>query len=710
MSPSTPPRPTPPVARRQPYSFVHLGRTFDDPFAWLQERDNPEVIAWLEEENQYARSHLDPLRPLHERLYGEMLARVQEDDESVPVRSGGWEYFTRTEKGKEYRRLFRRAAPTPGQPHPEEQLLLDENELAAGLAYCRILRAMPSPDHRRLAWLVDTTGAWVFELWIKDLTTGAMVAGPIANCAYSTAWAAQGESFFFTRFDGAHRSAEVLRLDLAGGEPVVVYTEEDEAFHVDIECTRSGGYIVATSSSATTSEVAVLPAARPQEPFRVIEPRHHWREYDVEHMPTSAAPAADDGHFLIRANDGGPNFRLLRAPVESPGRDHWEELLPHRPDTLLEEVHPFRTFIALTERSGGLQQLRLLDADGREQGLIPFPEELYTMSLGETQLRSGFNQNPDFDSPTLRLFYSSLVTPYSTIEYEVAAGQWQVRKVLQVPGYDPARYESHRLAAHSHDGAQVPLSIVHRRDLPMDGERPVLLCGYGAYGYSYDVDFDSTLIPLLDRGFVVAIAHVRGGSELGRDWYESGRLLHKANTFHDFIACAEALVARGVTRPGRIAATGGSAGGLLMGVVTNWRPDLWGAVVADVPFMNVITSMLMPELPLTVIEWEQWGNPAIGAQFDAMLAYSPYENLCVQGYPPLFVKAGLNDLQVPYWDPAKYVARLRTLSTGEAPLILRTNMGAGHSGASGRYARLSELAEEYAFIVAMLDAPTEPLP
>lgn len=701
--------PHPPAAPQRPFSFEHLGRRFDDPFAWLEDRSDPAVLPWLEAENAWTDAQLAAQQPLRDALYTEMLAHVAEDDESAPVAHGPWAYFARSSKGDAYRRLYRRALPSAAQPTPADELLLDENELAQGLQYCRILRALPSPDHTRLAWLVDTTGAWVFELWVRDLATGRTLAGPIPNAGYSMAWSSDGSAIFCTRFDHAHRAAEVLRVDLdahAAPAPVTIYSEADEAFHLDVDGTRSGGYVVITAVSTTTSEVHVLRADAPRDPLTLIAPRTHLHEYDVEHMP--APGGITGGHFLIRTNDAGPNFRLVRAPVEKPGQAHWQEVVPERADTLLERVHPFRSFIALVERSGGLTRVRLLNADGSPRRVLAFPEAVYTVSLGETQLPSGFDQNPDFESSTLRVFYSSLVTPYSTLEVDAGRGAMQVRKELRAGDYDPAQYETRRLMAPSHDGVRVPISLVQRRDTPRDGNRPVLLYGYGAYGYSTEPAFNSRWISLLERGFVVALAHVRGGSELGRAWYEGGRLLQKANTFHDFIACAEALIAEGYTQAGRIAAMGGSAGGLLMGVVTNWRPELWGAVVARVPFTNVISAMRKPELPLTVIEWEQWGDPAIPEQFNAMLAYSPYENIRPQRYPPLLVKSGLNDLQVPYWDPAKYVARLRNTPTGDAPILLRMHMGAGHSGASDRYAKLAEDAEMFAFVIDHLTDEPEP--
>ncbi len=690
----------PPAAPQRPHSFEHEGRRFEDPFAWLEDRSDPAVLPWLEAENAWADAQLASLQPLRDELYAEMLAHLAQDDESTPVQHGPWTYFARTRTGDAYRRFYRRALPTSAQLNQTDELLLDENELAQGLKYCRVLRVLPSPDHTRLAWLVDTTGAWVFELWVRDMTTGRMLAGPIANSGYSMAWSSDSNSIFYTRFDHAHRPEDVLRLDLstsATPAPVIVDAEADDAFHLDVDSTRSGGYIVMTAFSTITSEVRVRRADQPHGPITLIAARSHGHEYNVEHMP--GADGRTGGHFLIRTNDAGPNFRLVRAPVGSPDQSHWEEVVPHRADTLLEAVHPFCDFIALVERSGGLTRVRLLNADGSPRRSLAFPEEVYSVSLGEAQFRSGFDQNPDFDSPTLRVFYSSLVTPNQTVDIDANSGAWHVRKVQPVGDYDPALYETHRLMAPSHDGALVPVSLVKRHDLPLDGMRPVLLYGYGAYGISTEPSFDSRWVSLLDRGFVVALAHVRGGSELGRAWYEGGRLLNKPNTFHDFIACAEALIAKGYTQPGRIAAMGGSAGGLLMGVVANWRPELWGAVVARVPFTNVISAMLKPDLPLTVIEWEQWGDPAIPEQFDAMLAYSPYENIRPQRYPPLLVKAGINDLQVPYWDPAKYVARLRNTATGPAPILLRMHMGAGHSGSSDRYAKLEEDAEMLAFVI-----------
>jgi oligopeptidase B len=674
----------PPIAKIVPHTFEHLGRTFVDDYAWLQNKAAPEVIAYLEAENAYARASLRPTEPLQEQLYQEMRGRIQEDDWGVPERRGEYFYYWRMQAGQQYRIFCRKH----GSPEAAEEVLLDENALAEGQSYCHVLAFEPSPDHTWLAYSVDTTGARVFDLYVKNLRTGELVSGPIPNTAWAVAWAGDSDTLFYTVFDAAHRPFKLFR-HIPGADPqddALVYHEPDDAFSIYVGRTRSGAYILLTVASQSTSEVRYLSASQPMDEFQVIHPRQHWLEYYAEHH---------GDRFLIRTNDGAENFKLMEAPVAAPAKANWRDILPHRPDALVEDVSAFRDYLVVVERRDGLRRIRISDPDGVSNVTqVGFPDPVYTVWGGD---------NPEFETPLLRFTYSSLVTPESTVDYDMATGTWEVKKRQAIPsGYDASQYESERLYAAAPDGTQVPISLVYRTGLKRDGSHPLLLEGYGSYGFSSEPSFDARRLSLLDRGFVYAIAHVRGGSELGRAWYEQGRLMHKKNSFTDFIACAEHLVAQGYTSPARLAIMGASAGGLLVTAVMTMRPDLFEAVVALVPFTNVITAMLMPDLPLTVVEYEQWGNPNDAQAFNYMLSYSPYDNVEARSYPHILAKGGLNDLQVPYWDPAKWVAKLRAHKTDANRLLLITNMGAGHSGSSGRYDHLREDAQVYAFLIDTL--------
>lgn len=667
----------PPVAMRKPVIIRLHGDEIVDDFAWLEDRNDPAVIAYLEAENAYAEAVMAPTATLRERLYHEMRGRIKEDDCSVPVPRGRYRYYTRTEQGAEYPLMCRKV----GDDGPEE-VLLDLNALATGHAFCRLGPYEPSPDQQRLAYGLDTTGSIIFTLFIKDLASGTVLDAPIERVD-DAQWA-DDQTLFYTVYDDAHRSYRLYRhvLGTSPADDVLIYEETDERFHLSLRRSRSGTYLLLTCYSHNGTEVHYLPTATPFAEWQVIYPRRPQIEYFVDHH---------GDYFYIRTNDGAENFRLLRAPVSDP--TNTVEILPGRDDTLLDRIDCFADYLVVYERRAGLRQIRISDPDGNHPRYIDFPEPVYTCWADE---------NVEFATDQLRLLYSSLVTPPSVISYDMRYGTWQVLKQEEIPsGYDPSLYVSERLTATAPDGAHIPISIVYRRDRPRQGG-PCLLCGYGAYGYSYDPVFDSKRLSLLDRGFAVAIAHVRGGQELGRQWYEQGRLRHKPNTFSDFIACAEHLIAEGYTSPSQLAINGRSAGGLLMAAVVNARPDLFQAVVAGVPFTNVIIAMLKPDLPLTVTEWEQWGNPVIEAEYLVMRAYDPYLNLKSGPYPHILVTAGLYDLQVPYWDPAKWVAKLRTMKTNDTMLLLRTNLQAGHSGHSGRFARLEEFAWEYAFILTAL--------
>ena len=670
-----------PVAKRVPHEFEHLGRTFVDEYAWLQNKSDPEVIAYLEAENAYARTMLQHTESLQEQLFHEMKGRIKEDDWSAPEPFSNYAYYWRMEAGRQYRVFCRKR----NEPEAVEEVLLDENVLAEGHSYCRVNVFEPSPDNTLLAYAVDTTGAWVFDLFIQDLRTGQLTSVPIPNTAYTIAWASDCRTLFYTVFDDAHRSFKLFRHTV-GDDPsrdILMHHETDETFHLWVNRSSSGGFILLRLSSMSTSEVRYLLANEPLGELSVLEPRRPWVEYYVEHH---------GDRFLIRTNDGAENFKLVESPVSSPGKEHWREILPHRADTFLEGMDVFRNYLVTYERQEGLPRIGIIPLDGSaETHYVQFPDPVYTYRTAK---------NPEFDTTSVRFYYSSLVTPESTVDYDMAHHTWEIVKQQEIPGgYDRSLYVSERLHATAPDGCLVPLSVVYRKGLPRDGNHPLLLYGYGAYGFTSEPNFDTRRLSLLDRGFTYAIAHVRGGSELGRAWYEQGRLMHKKNSFSDLITCAEHLIAQGYTSAERLAIMGGSAGGLLVSAVANMRPDLFRTIVAIVPFTNVITAMLSPDLPLTVVEWEQWGNPEEPQAFAYMLSYSPYDNVEAKAYPHLYVKAGLNDLQVPYWDPAKWVARLRARKTDENRLVLVTNLGAGHAGASGRYDHLREDAQMYAFLI-----------
>ena len=612
-----------------------------------------------------------------------MRGRIKETDLSVPERVDDYFYYTRTEAGGQYPIFCRRHGSLDG---PEE-ILLDQNPLAANHAYFKIGVSEVSPDHRLLAYSVDTSGAEEFTLYIKDLATGELLAESIGNTSLAVTWANDSRTLFYTLLDHARRPCRLYRHTL-GTSPttdVLAYFEPDESFFLDINRTRSRRYLLLDIASHSTSEVRFLDADHPEGVFRVVQPREFGVEYTVEHH---------DERFFITTNDAAPNFRLVQAPVESPSKANWSPVLPYRPDIKLDETDAFRSHLVVYERQAGLRQIRVMNLASGEDYLVPFPEPVYTVRAHE---------NPEFDTPLLRFTYTSLVTPSSVVEYDMADRTWTVRKQTEVRGgYDPSLYRSERVFATAPDGEQVPVSLVYRAPLQLNGERPLLLNGYGAYGLSYDPSFSSNTLSLLDRGFVVAIAHVRGGEEMGRPWYEGGKLLNKRSTFTDFIAGAEHLVAAGYTSPDRLVINGGSAGGLLMGAVTNLRPDLFRVVLADVPFVDVVNTMLDASLPLTVIEYDEWGNPNDRAAYQYIRSYSPYDNIEAKEYPHMLVTAGLNDPRVAYWEPAKWTARLRAMKTNGNRLLLRTNMGAGHGGASGRYNFLREIAFKYAFVLDVL--------
>jgi oligopeptidase B len=659
-----------------------------DDYAWLRDKQNPEVTAYLEAENAHAEAWMAPLAALREDLYKEMLSHIKQTDVSVPFRDGDWWYYTRTEEGQQYTIICRKAATEDAR----EQVILDGNQLAQDHAFFAIGDTDITDDGRWLAYTTDTTGFRQYTLHIKDLETNETLPGEVER-AGSVVWAADNGTLFYTVEDEEQKRQYQLWRHKRGtphSEDVLVYQDDDERFNLGAGRTRDGQFIVLESASHITSESQVLPAADSEAAFTLIAPRQDDHEYSIDHR---------NGLWFIRTNDRGRNFRLVTAPVSNPSRENWTELIPHRDAVMLEDVDLFANFFVACEREDGLPRLRIhrfsgVGPEATPAGEISFPEPAYSAHP---------HINRIFDTPTFRYAYQSLVTPASVYEYEVATGASALLKQLEIPGgLDRTLYASERIHATAPDGVQVPISLVYRKDKREPGSNPLYVYGYGSYGYSLPLSFSSNRLSLLDRGIVMAYAHIRGGGDLGELWHDAGKMLLKRNTFIDFITAVEQLTASGYGDPTRVAIEGGSAGGLLMGAVTNTRPDLFRAVVSHVPFVDVMNTMLDATLPLTVPEYEEWGNPNEETYFRTMLSYSPYDNLKTASYPAMLVKTSLNDSQVMYWEPAKYVAKLRTLKTDTNPLLLLTNMQAGHGGASGRYDYLKEIAFDYAFLLRIL--------
>ena len=672
--------PDPPIAKRVPRTTVVHGDTLFDDYYWLREKSNSEVISYLEAENGYALSVMKPTEPLQETLYQEMLARIQQTDLSVPYRFGDYFYYSRTEEGKQYPIRCRKR----GSLEAAEEVVLDLNQLAQGHKFLGLGTNEVSDDGRRLAFSLDTTGFRQYTLHVKDLVSGEWLPESVARTG-SLAWAADNATLYYTVEDAAKRQYRLYRHKL--GTPVesdaLIFEEKDEKFDVEVRRSRSLAVLFLTSSSRTTSEVRWLPAREALGSWRLIAPRESGHEYYADEH---------GGEFLIRTNRGARNFRLVTAPMSNPAPANWKELIPHREDVMLVGADCFADHFVARERREGQTQIRICRYQGGESQNIEFPEQVYTAGPGD---------NPEYHASAYRYTYNSFVTPQSVFDYDIAARQSKLlKRVAVLGGYDPSRYHSERLWATARDGTRVPISIVYRKDVKRDGSAPLLLYGYGSYGLPQFAGFSSNRFSLLDRGVVYAIAHIRGGGEMGKAWHDHGRMMEKMNTFTDFVDAAQYLIDQKWTAPSRLVIQGGSAGGLLMGAVTNLRPDLFKAVIAQVPFVDVMNTMLDESLPLTVTEYEEWGNPHEKAAYEYMRRYSPYDNLAHQAYPTMLVKTSLNDSQVMYWEPAKYVARLRAVKTDSNPLIFKINMGAGHGGSSGRYDALRELAFDYAFILS----------
>jgi oligopeptidase B len=674
--------PVPPTAKRVPNVTEVNGHKLVDNYYWLRDKANPEVKAYLESENAYTDSVMKPTEPLQKKLYDEMLGRIKETDVEVPYKKGDYFYYTRTEAGKQYPIRCRRK----GSMDAPEEVLLDVNELAKGQIFMALGEFEVSDDGNLLAYSTDNTGFRQYVLAVKDLRTGKTLPDH-AERVGSVAWANDNKTFFYTIEDAQTKRQYRMYRHTAGttGADTLVYEEKDERFNMNVGKSRSKAYIFLVSASHTTSEARYVPAEQATAEWKVIEPR----KQDVEYYPDH-----NGDFFYLRTNDTGRNFRLVKAPVADPRRANWQEVVPERPEVMLRDVDFFKNYYVSYERQDGLPQIRVTDLQSGKSRRIEFPEPAY-LSYGYI--------NAEYDTNKIRYAYQSFITPPSVFEYDMASGASVLLKQKEVPGYDRGRYQAERIYATAPDGVKVPISLVHLKGEKLDAKGALCLTGYGSYGYAYDINFNSNIFSLVDRGVTFSVAHIRGGGEMGKAWHDAGRMMNKKNTFTDFIASAEYLLAQGYGSKDRLVIEGRSAGGLLMGVVLNMRPDLFHAALVGVPFVDVINTMLDESLPLTVPEFEEWGNPKEKAAFDYMISYSPYDNIEAKAYPNMLVKTSFNDSQVMYWEPAKYVAKMRAVRTDHNTLLLKTNMSpAGHGGASGRYDRLKETAFDYAYFLTQM--------
>jgi oligopeptidase B len=672
------PNPKPPMAEKKSKTTKIHGETIVDNYFWLREKSNPEVISYLETENAYTDSVMKPTEALQEKLYKEMVGHIKETDESVPYRYGNYFYYTRTEQGKQYPIFCRKQ----GSLEAKEEIIVDQNELAKGFKFFSIGTFSVSDDGNLLAYSTDTTGYRQYKLQIKDLRTGQLLPHTFDRVG-NVMWSTDNKYIFFTTEDAVtKRSDKFFRFALGSEKPELMFEEKDELFDVYAGRSRDKKIIFIGSYAKTSTEFRYMPADNPTAQPKLILARQPDHEFDVDHHGNL---------FYIRTNKGAKNFRIVTAPVEDPSEKNWKEFIAHQPAVKVEDISLFANHAVISEWEGGLQNLRVYDFKTKKSHRIKYPEPVYAV---------GLDANREFDTNVVRYRYQSLVTPSSVFDYDMNKQQSTLLKETEVPGgFDRKNYASERIFATASDGTKIPLSVVYKRGIKMDGKAPALLYGYGSYGASMSPTFSSNRLSLLDRGVIYVIAHIRGGGEMGEEWRQAGRMMNKLNTFTDFIASAEHLIKNKYTSSDRLVIQGGSAGGLLMGAVTNMRPDLFKAVVSQVPFVDVLNTMLDATLPLTTSEYIEWGNPNEKAAYDYMKKYSPYDNIEAKAYPSILVKVSLNDSQVPYWEGAKLVAKLRSLKTDNNPLLLKTNMGAGHGGSSGRYDYLREVAFDYAYML-----------
>ena len=675
--------PAPPVAKKVPHTTEINGRTVSDDYFWLRDKPNPEVRAYLEAENAYTDAVMKPTEAFQKKLYDEMLSRVKETDVEVPYREGDYFYYTRTEAGKQYQIRCRKK----GSMDAPEEIILDINELAKGQPFMSVAAFAVSPDGNLLAYSYDNTGFRQYTLAVKDLRTGKTLADHGERVG-SVVWAADNQTIFYTQEDAVSKRQYRFYRHTAGSTnpDTLVYEEPDEKFEVEAYKTLSQSFIFLISGSHTTTEARYIPAKEPEAEWKILEPRKQGVEYYPDHNANS---------FYIRVNDTGRNFRVVTAPITDPGSAHWHEVMAHNSAIMLDNIDIFKNFCVLYERESGLPQIRVIDLRNGQSNRIPFPEPAYAAYAYINRV---------YDTTDLRYGYQSPITPASIFSYNMETGASTLVKQKEVPGgYNREKYQVEQIYAVASDGVKIPMSVLHMKGAKLDGTDPIYLYGYGSYGISIDMFFNPNIFSIVDRGGVYAVAHIRGGGEMGKAWHDAGRMMNKKTTFTDFIACAEDLVKRGYGSKDRLVIEGRSAGGLLMGAVLNMRPDLFHAALVGVPFVDVMNTMLDESLPLTVGEFEEWGNPKDKAAFDYMITYSPYDNIAAKAYPNMLVKTSFNDSQVMYWEPAKYVAKMRALRTGHNLLMLKTNLSpAGHGGASGRYDRLKESAFDYAFILTQM--------
>ena len=670
----------PPQAKRISHALETHGDLRIDEYYWLRNKENPEVLEYLKAENEYAERAMEQSKTLEEKLFEEIKGRIKPTDLSVPFQMGEYFYYVRYEPNREYG-IYCRKHRTLESP---EEIMLDGNVLAEGHEFFSLGNWMVSFNEELLAYAIDTQGRRIYTIHVKNLATGETLSDTIPDVTGNMDWANDNRTLFYSKQDQETLRSNQIYRHVLGTNPQkdqCVYDETDETFSVYIFKTKSKRYVMIASHQTVTSEYRYLEADDPLGKFQILQPRQRGHEYDVEHF---------EDRFYIRTNDQAKNFRLMTADIRTPGKEHWQELIPHREHVLLEGMELFQEFMVLEERKNGLAHLRILPWEGEGEHELEFWEPTYFVAFGD---------NYELDTPLLRFGYTSMTTPMTIYDYNMHTKEKRFLKQEEVLGdFDSNNYQTERLYATTDDGVSVPISLVYRKGFSRNGEHPLLLYGYGSYGLSMDASFSSARISLLDRGFVYAIAHIRGGEELGRQWYDDGKLLKKKNTFTDFIACAEYLIDQQYAHPRQLFAQGGSAGGLLMGAVTNMRPDLFNGVVAQVPFVDVVTTMLDASIPLTTGEYDEWGDPNKKQFYDYMMSYSPYDNIEAKEYPHLLVTTGLHDSQVQFWEPVKWVARLRDLKTDDHYVLLKTNMDAGHGGASGRFKRHKETAFVYAFL------------
>lgn len=669
-----------PRAPRRPHRLETHGIERNDDWFWLNRRDDPEVLAVLEAENDYVKHELKGTEELQETLFRELRERIPQDDATVPVRVRDFWYSSRTEDGKDYPIHCRRSTPDG-----DDTIILDENELARGHDFCDVGARSVGIDQDLMAYAVDFVGRRLYEVRFRRLDSGEELPDRITGTSGDIVWAEDGKTLFYTRKDPQTLRPDRVFRHVLGTDPdddVCVFHEPDETFYVALDKSTSREFLFITCDTTLRSEVRFLPSKRPMEDWTVFLPREGEHEYGVDHF---------EGRWWITSNENARNFRLVRAPEDARGKENWEEIVPHREDVLFGGAVFFRKHMVAVERKDALRHLRVLDHEGNELRTLEFQDAVYDAGLGT---------NVEPDEPSVRVRYSSMGTPPSTLAFDLETGARTVLKIQPIGGgFDPSQYTTERVWATARDGVRVPVSLVRRRDTARDGSAPLLLYGYGSYGISLDASFSPARISLLDRGWIFAIAHIRGGSDMGRHWYEDGRQDKKWNTFHDFIDAGEALIAEKYTSSDRLFCWGGSAGGLLVGCVLNERPDLFAGAIAQVPFVDVVTTMLDDSIPLTTGEYDEWGNPHVKADFERMLSYSPVDNVRAQDYPDILVMTGFHDSQVQYWEPAKWVAKLRETKTDDNLLLFRCDMSSGHGGASGRYDRYREMALQYAFLI-----------